>query len=231
MTMTSWLLRCNLIDFRWYSIIANCLIIFQSFTICLSLCTLITSLCPGTVLNAFMTWSRLSVEPTEFAIALKWSFHWLAILLSPDCWWQGFLLRIKCFYFLPEIMAFSPLNFYSINWEWSWSSFPLKKFHFMHEGSSCPTCQLCNWTTSGVPSNIRHEKCTCPLYFSCRLFFLPHSFSSSYLLPLFHCLISCCSHEQVFGSKSSPFLIAILNETCSLCSTITVKIFWTCRAI
>ena len=56
------------------------------------------------------------------------------------------------------------------------------------------------------------------LFSSCRLYFFPHSFSSSYFLPLFHCLISFCrSLVQVFLGKyscmSSPFSIAILNGT------------------
>ena len=51
--------------------------------------------------------------------------------------------------------------------------------------------------------------------------FFPHLFSSSYLLPLFHCLIFYvavpmrgCLGEH--SCMSSPFPIAILNGTCSL---------------
>ena len=44
----------------------------------------ITSLWPGTVHNAFMIRSRLSVQTTEFAIALILDFHWFAILLSQE---------------------------------------------------------------------------------------------------------------------------------------------------
>ena len=43
--------------------------------------------------------------------------------------------------------------------------------------------------------------------FLCPLYFFPHSFSSSYFLPLFHCLISISlfptSHAQVFGNTLS----------------------------
>ena len=59
-------------------------LLFSPLTIYSSSCTLITSLWPGMGPNAFMTRSRLSVEPTEFAIALKRSFHRFAILLSPE---------------------------------------------------------------------------------------------------------------------------------------------------
>ena len=38
---------------------------------------------PG-IAQYILTWSRLSVEPTEFAIVLKLSFHRFAILLSPE---------------------------------------------------------------------------------------------------------------------------------------------------
>ena len=116
---------------------------FSPLTICLSSCTLITSLWHCTVLSAFMTWSRLSVEPTEFAIALKWSFHRFAILLFPEI--PPSVSGKDSFLGLSALISFqkslhSPLcSFDSIDWERSWSSFSLKKFHFMPEGSSCPT--------------------------------------------------------------------------------------------
>ena len=113
--------------------------------------------------NALMTWSRLAVEPKEFAIALKWSFHWFVILLSPDVppavSGRDSFLELRCFNFLPEIIAFSPLKFWK-----HWLGMKLililsQKFHFMPEGSSCPTFHLCKWTTSGAPCNILEAHC------------------------------------------------------------------------
>ena len=61
-------------------------------------------------------------------------------------------------------------------------------------------------------------------YFLCPLYFFPHSFSSSYFLPLFHCLISSllfpCS--SVWENLIHEFPIfynhtdLLLNGTCSL---------------
>ena len=84
------------------------------------------------VTNAFMTWSRLSVEPTEFAIALKWSFHRFAILLSPEV--PPAVSGRESFLGLSALISFqislhSPLwSYESIDWERSWSSFSLKNF-------------------------------------------------------------------------------------------------------
>ena len=77
-------LGCKHIDFRWNLIIANSLIICQSFHNLSQLTKINNIIMAWTVLNAFMTWSRFSVKPTEFAIALKWSFHRFAILLFPE---------------------------------------------------------------------------------------------------------------------------------------------------
>ena len=58
-------------------------------------------------------------------------------------------------------------------------------------------------------------------FFSCPRYFFPYLFSSSYLLPLFHCLISillfpCAGVWEKHSCMSSSFSIAILNGTCSL---------------
>ena len=59
------------------------------------------------------------------------------------------------------------------------------------------------------------------LLFSCPLYFFSQSFSSSYFLPLFQCLILILlfSRASVLGKHScvsSPFSLAILNGTSSL---------------
>ena len=57
------------------------------------------------------------------------------------------------------------------------------------------------------------------LFFSCPLYFFPHSFSSSYFLPLFHCLITILLFPCASGKTlvhESPFSIVNLNGTCSL---------------
>ena len=56
-------------------------------------------------------------------------------------------------------------------------------------------------------------------FFSCPLYFFPHSFSSSYFLPLLHYLISILlfAFASVWGNHScmsSPCSIVILNGTC-----------------
>ena len=58
-------------------------------------------------------------------------------------------------------------------------------------------------------------------FFSCPLYGFPQSFSSSYFLPLFHCLISillfpCASVWENTRAWVPHFSIAILNWTCSL---------------
>ena len=63
------------------------------------------------------------------------------------------------------------------------------------------------------------------LFFSCPLYFVPHSFSSSYFLPPFHWLISilllpCASVWENTRACVSHFSIAILNGTCSLRASI-----------
>ena len=93
---------------------------------------LITSLWSGTVLTAFMTWSRLSVERTEFAIALKWYFHRFAILVSPEV--PPTVRGKDSFLGLSTLISFqkslhSPIwSFDSIDLEQSLSSFSLKNF-------------------------------------------------------------------------------------------------------
>ena len=78
-----------------------------------------------------MTWSRLSVEPTEFAISLKWSFHKFAILLSLEV--PPTVSDKDSFLGLCALICFqkslhSPLwSFDYIDWE-SWTSFSLKNF-------------------------------------------------------------------------------------------------------
>ena len=73
----------NLLTSDWIPSLTTTLLFWSPLTICLSSCTLIT-LWPGTVPNAFTSWSRLSVEPKEFAIALKLSFYRFAILFFPE---------------------------------------------------------------------------------------------------------------------------------------------------
>ena len=70
-----------------------------------------------------------------------------------------FLLRVECFNFLPEIIAFSPSKFWKHWLETKLILILSQKFHFMPEGSSFPTFQLCKWTTSGVPWNIPVAHC------------------------------------------------------------------------
>ena len=107
------------------------LLTFQSSHNLLQLVYFNNILWPGTVPNAFMTWSRLSVEPTEFAIALKWSFYRFAILLSPEV---PPTVSGRDSFLAESLISFqkslhSPIrNFESIDWERSWSSFSLKNF-------------------------------------------------------------------------------------------------------
>ena len=79
-----------------------------------------------------------------------------------------------------------------------------------------------------------HDKMTGQDLFLCPLYF-PHSFSSSssssVSLSYFYLAVPLrkCSGEH--SCMSSQFSLAILNGSCSLPSTITVKTFWTWRAI
>ena len=61
-------------------------------------------------------------------------------------------------------------------------------------------------------------------FFSCQLYFFTHSLSSSYLLPLFHCLISILLFFFASVScMSFPFSIAIMNGTYSLRSKVYIS--------
>ena len=116
-----------------------------------------------------MTWSRLSETcrtiATEFAIALKWSFHRFAILLSPEVpptvSGRDSFLDLRAWISFQKSFYSPLLSFESIDWERSWSSFSLKNFisclkaaHALHFSSAsglllgCPA--IFQWLTASL---------------------------------------------------------------------------------